>query len=162
MKILVLSDSHGKYQNTFDIIYENADADVIIHLGDGVTDVDEAARDVADVRHLNAARIYKVRGNCDMFSNEAVTTFENIGGHRFYVTHGYQQGVKSAAGRDALYVDARNNGLDVALFGHTHKALLEERDGVTLFNPGAVLKGQYGVITIDDKTGALTFEHKEI
>ena len=161
MKILVLSDSHGRYQNTFDIVYENADAEIIIHLGDGVEDIDRAARDVADMRHLSVEKIFKVRGNCDMYSSEAVTTFENIGGHKFYITHGYMQGVKSAMGRDGLYVDARENGRDVALFGHTHKALYEERDGVYLFNPGAAKNGEYGIINIDE-TGAIEFLHKEI
>lgn len=162
MKILVISDSHGKYQNTFDVVYENADAEIIIHLGDGVDDVDRAARDVADMRHLAVSKIFKVRGNCDMFSGEAITSFENIGGHKFYITHGYQQNVKSALGIDALAVDARDNGRDVALFGHTHKPFYEERDGVYLFNPGSVMKGQYGIINIDEKTGTIEFLHKEI
>ena len=167
MKILVLSDSHGKYQYVFDIIYENADSDVIIHLGDGVSEVDEAAREVADMRHLKTLQIIKVRGNCDIFTSDPVTSFDNIGGHKFYSTHGYSvngtaASVKARLGVDALCEDARQNGFDVALFGHTHKAFYEERSGIHLFNPGAVLKGEYGVITIDDKTGALTFEHKEL
>ncbi|MCQ2460936.1 MAG: YfcE family phosphodiesterase [Clostridia bacterium] len=165
MKILVLSDSHGKYQYIFDIIYENADSDVIIHLGDGVSDVDEAAREVADMRHLKTLQIIKVRGNCDIFTSEPVTSFDNIGGHKFYCTHGYTvngsaSSVKARLGVDALCEDARKQGRDVVLFGHTHKAIYEDRDGVHLFNPGAVLKGQFGIITIDDKTGDISFEHK--
>jgi len=165
MKILVLSDSHGKYQYTFDIIYENTDSDVIIHLGDGVSDVDEAARDVADLRHLKALQIIKVRGNCDLFSGEPVTSFDNISGHKFYCTHGYTingsaGSVKSKLGVDALVEDARIGGRDVVLFGHTHKAVYEERDGIHIFNPGTVMRGQYGIITIDEKSGAMTFEHK--
>ena len=167
MKILVMSDSHGKYQLVFDVIYDNADADVIIHLGDGVSEVDEASRDVAGMRHLKAMQIVKVRGNCDIFSAEPTTSFDNIGGHKFYCTHGFAvngsaTSVKSKLGIDALALDAAKNGRDVALFGHTHKAFYEARSGVHLFNPGAVLKGEYGIITIDDQTGALSFEHKTL
>lgn len=162
MKILVISDSHGHVNTVFDIIYENADADVIIHLGDGVGDADEAAREVAGCRSLNVKRIIKVRGNCDMFSDEAVTLYENIGGKRFYITHGFRQGVKSAAGIDGMCAEAAKAGLDAALFGHTHKPYFEENCGIYAFNPGAAQRGLYGVIIIDDKTGNMTFEHKEI
>ncbi len=162
MKILVLSDSHGRYEYIYSIIFNNADSDIIIHLGDGVDDVDEAVRDVANDRPLKVERVIKVRGNCDMFSNEAVTSFDNIGDHKFYVTHGYVQGVRSAAGRDNLYVDARNNERDVALFGHTHQPLFEDREGVYLFNPGAVKDGRYGIINIDDNSGEMEFLHREL
>ena len=85
---------------------------------------------------------------------------KNLGGYNFYITHGYEQRVKS--GPDYLLKDAKENGRDVALFGHTHRQFYEERLGVHLFNPGALNYGDYGIITIDESTGAITFEHKEL
>lgn len=40
MKILVLSDSHGRDQYLAAIVYNHLDCDIIIHLGDGEHDFD--------------------------------------------------------------------------------------------------------------------------
>ena len=160
MKILVMSDSHGKRQYVLDAIYDNKDADAVIHLGDGVRDFDTAVKEARELGVLNTDKIYKVKGNCDMFLDEAVTLFEDIGGYKFYITHGYEQRVKS--GPEYLLKDAKENGRNVALYGHTHRQFYEERLGVHIFNPGALNYGDYGIITIDDATGEITFEHKEL
>ena len=59
---------------------------------------------------------------------------------RVFLTHGHLFGVKS--GLDTLAAAAKDMGAQLALFGHTHQALLEERNGVTLLNPGAA--GRFG------------------
>ena len=160
MKILVMSDSHGKRQYVLDAIYDNKDADAVIHLGDGVKDFDAGIKEAKELGVLHTDKIFKVKGNCDMFLDEAVTLFENLGGYRFYITHGYEQRVKS--GTDYLLKDAKDNDRNVALYGHTHRPFYEERLGVHIFNPGALNYGDYGIITIDEETKAITFEHKEL
>lgn len=144
MKILVLSDSHGSQEYLYTIVYENLDADVIIHLGDGEGDM----RVIRDLPSMAEKRIIQVCGNCDFSSNNPITTFETIGDVKFYITHGYVQHVKF--GTALLAKDAAESGREVALFGHTHVPYLNTEGPVTLFNPGAVCNGKYGIITIDE------------
>jgi uncharacterized protein len=157
MKIVVVSDVHGDYQRLSDIIDAEKDASNVIFLGDGL-----AESEMLQDEHP-ALRIYTVRGNCDYASfspTSAVASFEGV---NFFYTHGQLYGVKN--GTDELAEAARARTADVALFGHTHIPCLEKREGLTLFNPGAVTSmrgsmGSYGVIEV--KNGSAQFEHKKI
>ncbi len=166
MKILVLSDSHGKEEYVYSILNDNRDADIIIHLGDGENDIDLSLREIPGITRK---RFFAVKGNCDLMSSLPTTTYENICGYKFYITHGFKQHVKS--GVSEIFLDAKNNERQIVLFGHTHRPFYEERDGIYLFNPGAVMRGSYGIITIDDlpknkssKSGekSIYFEHREL
>ena len=157
MKILVMSDSHGKNQYAYTAVYENKDSDVIIHLGDGENDLDVALR---NIQGLSVQKVIRVRGNCDFYSDLPITAFENIGGYRFYITHGYIQHVKS--GTSGLLAEVKKNNMEIALFGHTHRAYYEQIGGVHLFNPGAMGHGEYGVIELPDDGTAVTFRHCSI
>ena len=55
---------------------------------------------------------------------------------------------------------ALDEGADIAIFGHTHIPYLKEEKEITLFNPGAVLRGNYGVISFEENK--VEFIHKEI
>ncbi len=154
MKIVVLSDSHGKEGYVYDILIKNTDADMIIHLGDGVGDLDLSLFEIPSFKNKPVIRVL---GNCDFFGDYPFTTFENICGYRFYITHGYRQNVKQ--GLSQIKWDAEKNDRNVILYGHTHIPYLEEHDGLHIFNPGAVANLQYGIITID-RDNAIRFEHK--
>ena len=82
----------------------------------------------------------------------------DIDGVSFYITHGFEQGVKF--GLEKLSYCAEEAGCKSALFGHTHGMHLSKLGGITLFNPGSAANGNYGVITIDD--GTLSFEHRSL
>ena len=154
MKILVLSDSHGHAENLFTIASQHQDADVIIHLGDGEGDMQV----LKEIPGMTGKRIIQVAGNCDFASNHPITTFETIDGVKFYITHGYVQHVKF--GVAMLYKDAKDNGREVALFGHTHSQFLETEGDVKLFNPGAVMNGKYCIINIHN--GIIDFSHEAL
>lgn len=142
-KILVFSDSHGRKGKVKKILESHKDPDAVIFLGDGE----------ADLELLNLSEdtaLYQVRGNCDRVSRAAVTLVEEIAGVRFYITHGYEQGVKYGLGKFAAL--AKEEGCRAALFGHTHRVHLSEEDGVFLFNPGSAANGDYGMILIDGET----------
>lgn len=149
-KFLVLSDSHGRSGKVKKILAAHRDADGIIYLGDGEKDL--AAALAAEERKWP---VYQVRGNCDRESSQAVTLLEEIDDVRFYITHGYEQGVKY--GLERLAGLAKEEGCAAALFGHTHGAHLSEMNGVTLFNPGSAANGSYGVIQIEK--GKADFQH---
>ena len=67
---------------------------------------------------------------------------------------------------DTLADAAAARGANVALFGHTHIPVAEERGGVFLFNPGSCGRcytgpNTYGILTLDG--GKVTaYEHKEV
>ena len=146
-KILILSDSHGRVGKMKNIILANM-ADVIIYLGDGEKDLESVLTDLDIDICGDDPKILQVRGNCDRDSYEEVTLIRPINGVRFYITHGYEQGVKY--GTDKIADLADSEGCKIVLFGHTHRPLKEKKNGLLLFNPGSVANGEYGIITISD------------
>ena len=67
---------------------------------------------------------------------------------------------------DTLADAAAARGAEVALFGHTHIPVAEQRSGVFLFNPGSCGRcytgpNTYGVLTLD-KGQIFHHEHKEV
>ena len=95
-------------------------ADAILHGGDvnkpGI--VDQLER---------YAPLYVVRGNNDKEWAEQIPHDLTItlGGVTFYMVHNKKE------------VPADLTGIDAVVFGHSHKYLLEERDGVLWLNPGS-------------------------
>ncbi len=130
MRILVVSDIHGKLNLLQEAIEAQPTARDVIFLGDGL-------RQVEDVIDLYPDRtFYTVPGNCDFGAQGIPVRQETFGGKRFYFTHGHLHGVKGGLYR--LYLAASEAGADIALYGHTHVAYEEYVDGVYLFNPGSL------------------------
>ena len=78
-----------------------------------------------------------VAGNCDFFSRLAKAQLVELGCHRILITHGHYHYV-SVGIRD-LAEEAKANGCDIAMFGHTHRPLLDENDPeLTVLNPGSL------------------------
>lgn len=151
LKILVLSDSHRAIGAMYDAAMLE-DPDAIMHLGDHVSDAEELSY------ALDLIDFYMVRGNCDFGAQAPETILTELGGVRLFLTHGHLFGVKSGMSR--LKLEADRVGANIALFGHTHRPLLEEDSGVWYMNPGAARSGRYGVIEITD--GTFTCEIKEL
>ena len=161
MKILVFSDTHGYTTKMHEIISrKRADTDLVIHLGDHYRDVEEVSRDFPAIAFLG------VRGNCDFLVNDNYPQSRTFAydGHKFFLTHGHMQAVKHDS-YALLTLEAKKNGCDVALFGHTHINTHKEVNGVTVFNPGSISSprdftgGTYGIITIEN--GKIKFEIKD-
>lgn len=130
MRVLVVSDIHGKLNLLREAIEAQPTARDVIFLGDGL-------RQVEDVMDLYPDRtFYTVPGNCDFGAKGIPIRQETFGGKRFYFTHGHLHGVKSGLYR--LDLAAREAEADIALFGHTHVAYEEYADGLYLFNPGSL------------------------
>lgn len=150
MKILVVSDVHRNF-NTLLKIYENENPDVVLCGGDHSKDGEELSFVFPNSQY------YIVSGNCDIFdrkySEELIFNLENI---KFFLTHGHNYSVKSWYGE----IERRGSelGADIVVFGHTHRQFLSQENSITLFNPGAVINGEYGVIEI--KQGNINFFHK--
>ena len=124
-------------------------AELFIFLGDGLRDFRQAMRGVPKEG-------WCVCGNCDFVSDVEYNLISYVRDVKFFCTHGHQWGVK--AGLDELALEAKKKGASVVLFGHTHEAFYEYRDGIHFLNPGSLgsprgpLYPTYGVIDIQGKS----------
>ncbi len=150
MRILVVSDTHGDFHSLNRAVKAQPTAELIIHCGDGASQVDELRMMYPD------KKIVAVRGNCDwgsMLPNFEVVEF---GGKTIFVTHGHLYNVKLVL--YPLICAARENKADIALFGHTHSAMTDYEDGLTVMNPGSChgYGASYGYIDITDRGDVVT------
>lgn len=144
--ILVVSDSHGNkaaIDKLRPLVQEN---DYVIHLGDGANDMIELYRDFPE-------KVYVCNGNCDGFGSRiALNEWEiEVGKYKLFCCHGHSYRVKSTLAELAL--EAKKRGCDVALYGHTHEARIDELFGVTLINPGTLnrySKGSYCYLVLTE------------
>ncbi len=138
MRLAFFSDSHGDVtalRDAMDAATLHGKIDMFLFLGDGIYDFLDLQPYMK--KHNPMALIQAVRGNNDPamhgLREEAVIS---AGGIWIYLTHGHRQQVKLS---DRLLIDeARYRRCRIALFGHTHKAFCQEKDGILLMNPGSV------------------------
>ena len=116
----------------------------VFFLGDNYRDGEALADAYPDVP------MELVRGNCDWDTAPDELIVE-AGGVKFLLTHGHRYHVKAGTGE--LARAAREKGVDVACFGHTHRGLDMPGRGVWLFNPGSAggvhSRVGYGVIVAE-------------
>ena len=118
MKLAILSDTHGLLRP--EVAEHLKTADAILHGGD--------INKPGIVEQLEQyAPLYVVRGNNDKEWAEQIPHDLTItlGGVTFYMVHNKKE------------VPADLTGVDAVVFGHSHKYLLEEKDGVLWLNPGS-------------------------
>ncbi len=157
MLIAVISDTHRmiKYINLAKELIK--DADILIHLGDNVEDVEALEQGFK-------GEIYAVAGNCDYSRKYPKETIIEVNGRKIFFTHGDLYGVKSSINN--IYYRGKELEVDIVLFGHTHQQIIEEESGLVLMNPGSVSlpksKGRcVGFIDIND-TGKIDTYLREI
>lgn len=152
MKVLVISDSHQRL-DTLIRIYEKEKPDVVICAGDHSKDGEELSFVCPNSKY------YIVRGNCDIFDrkydDEMVFELEGL---KILLANGNEYRVKY----NYISIEERGKllGCDIVIFGHTHIQYLFSKNGITLFNPGAVYGREYGILEIDG--GKFQFYHKSI
>ena len=151
MKVLVLSDSHGRAQTMLDLFSQDCYR-AVIFLGDVV-------RDTGPLYYMSGGiPVYRVKGNCDMLASAPEEQIIDIGGKLILICHGHRYNVKS--GYDHFENAALSAGVDCALCGHTHKQHLDRIGGLIVANPGSVAGGHYGVLTVEGKN--IDFELRSI
>lgn len=140
MQILVISDSHGRYDTMRDVLLAHGDADMAIHCGDGEQDVTRFLEEFPGRRGW----LHIVRGNCD--HNDAVPTamtFQLPYGHRAFVIHGHEQMYGDSTGR--LVQLAKGQGADILFFGHSHVRSIQTVSNVLMVNPGSSAQPRDGL-----------------
>ena len=134
MKIIAISDTHIKHGSILEQLPEDLvvllkEADMIIHAGDFVT---KAAFDgLADLNRLEA-----VHGNMDEIKLKEMLPERRIieaGGVKIGIVHEAALSLQDTTG--AWYM-AKEMGVDVLVFGHIHRPVIEKAD-MLLVCPGS-------------------------
>ncbi len=136
MRVLVLSDTHipTAGPDLPGAVYEAAQqADAIVHAGDFVI-----ARVLDDLEALGKP-VYAVHGNMD--ESELVARLPEVcvaelAGFRVAIYHG--EGAPEGLPQRVLE-KLKPEKPQVIVFGHSHHALVEWREGILLLNPGSPL-----------------------
>ena len=144
MKILVLSDSHGNVRNMEEAAARTAPR-MIFHLGDCWRDGERLHDRFPDIP------FYQVPGNCDFRPGEPSERLVFVEDFRILLCHGHTYGVKQSLLAAGLAAEERD--LDLFLFGHTHRPLVDKRGKTLFLNPGSIgasVRPSYGVVCIED------------
>lgn len=129
MKILIVSDNHGRTGNLERVIKNQGKLDYVIHAGDtmGSEDYIEAILDCP---------LVIVGGNNDYFSGLPSEATVNLGKYKVWVTHGHGYGIYR--GTERIEEAMADRGADIAVVGHTHVPMIKYCGGRTIVNPGSI------------------------
>jgi hypothetical protein len=159
MRILIVSDTHRKNENYLKVVDEIGELDLVIHLGDveGSEYVIEEAVDCP---------VEMVAGNNDFFSDLPMEKTLQIGRYRVMITHGHRYYI--GMGNEVLKNEAIAEGMDIVMYGHTHKPVIDISKDIIAINPGSLSyprqenrKPSYIIMEIDED-GEATFDLRYI
>ena len=124
MKVIVVSDSHGRDDLHYDLQERYPDAGAFLHCGD----VEAPAEDFPGY--------LIVQGNNDYYYDIPASRVLPIGGHRILLIHSHQFSYRK---RDQQMIEfAKERGCDIICYGHTHVADNRKKEGMLLLNPGSL------------------------
>lgn len=158
MKILVFSDSHEDIEPMIDVVRAMS-PDMIIHLGDHVSDAIELER-----YFMNIPFEY-VSGNCDINNVVPSSKILKLKNKIILISHGDEYGVRS--GTSGIVKEGKKQGADIILFGHTHQPVVKNKHGIILMNPGRIgrhargfWQASFGIIEITDVITCNTLDYE--
>ena len=151
MRVLIVSDTHGRLDH-FEEILENEDPfDLCVHCGDF-----EGQEDIIYEMTGPECACVMVPGNNDYLSNLPREKTIKIGKLTAWITHGHNYYVSMDPA--IIGEEAQSRYVDIVMFGHTHKPLIQFMGGVLLINPGSLTyprqegrRPSYVVLEIDGR-----------
>ncbi|MDD7740314.1 MAG: metallophosphoesterase [Fusicatenibacter sp.] len=129
MRILVVSDTHGHTTNLEKVIHKVGEIDALVHCGDI-----EGSEDY--IESLVDCPCYMVAGNNDWFSELRREMEVDFDDYRVWITHGHNYG--ASMGTEHLREEAEARGINVVMYGHTHRPLIEQEGNLSIVNPGSL------------------------
>lgn len=129
MKVLIVSDTHGRDGTLKYLLEQVKPIDMLVHCGDV-----EGSEDY--IRSLADCPVHMVAGNNDFFCDLPKEEEFLIGKYRVLLTHGHYYYI--TMGTQMIKEDAKARGFDIVMFGHTHRPYLEQDKGITVLNPGSL------------------------
>ena len=129
MKVLIVSDSHKRNENIEKVLNKVKPIDLLIHCGDA-----EGAEDY--IGQMAECPVIIVAGNNDYFSKLDREKIFDVDKYKVFLTHGHYYYV--SMGVERLVEEAKQRGVDIVMYGHTHKPMLDIRDDIVVINPGSI------------------------
>lgn len=158
-KIMIVSDTHRRHVNLAEALYNEGKLDMLIHLGDI-----EGEEDI--IRDLAKCPMILVPGNNDFCAMEYREKEIEIAGRKVLLTHGHYYYV--SLDLQTIREESIARGMDIVMFGHTHRPVISVEEDITLINPGSISyprqdnqKPTYIIMRVDDHN-AISFELKYI
>ncbi len=129
MKVLIVSDTHGRDKYLFQTLQKVSPIDLMIHLGDyGGTE--EYIKSIAN------CPVEMVSGNNDLFKGCPKEKVIVIGDYTVFLTHGHRYGVYY--GSSQIKEAAKTRQAHIVMFGHTHVPMIDLKDDIWTINPGSI------------------------
>ena len=158
-RIMIVSDTHRRHGNLAEAIYNEGHLDMLIHLGD-VEGEEEVIKSIAGCETIFIA------GNNDFFSPLDREKEIELGGKKIWLTHGHNYYV--SLDLKVIEQEAVARGMDIVMFGHTHRPLIQIEEELTFINPGSISyprqadkRCTYIMLEIDDN-GEMSFNLKYV
>ena len=129
MKVLIVSDTHGRDTTLKRLMEQVKPIDMLVHCGDV-----EGSEDY--IRAMAGCPVHIVAGNNDFFCDLPKEEEFLIGKYRVLLTHGHYYYI--SMGAQMIKEDARARGFDIVMFGHTHRPYLEQDREIVVLNPGSL------------------------
>ena len=148
-RILIVSDTHGHQEVLKELMERLETPDLVIHCGD-------LECDVARIQEIVGCQLIAVSGNCDYSRTLPLEVVVQIGKYKVWIPHGHKQAVNTST--NIIMGMAKEKGVDIVLFGHTHQPFFKQVKKVTALNPGSLVfprqegrKQTFAMMEIDDK-----------
>lgn len=129
MKVLIVSDTHRRNENYIKALEMVAPVDMVIHCGD----IEGSEYLIAESA---GCPVQMVTGNNDFFSDLPREKEFNVGRYKVWLTHGHNYYVSMS--NENLKREARMHGVDIVIYGHTHKPVVDIDGDIIAVNPGSL------------------------
>lgn len=152
MKVLIVSDTHRKNDNYIRVLERVTPVDMVIHCGD----IEGSEYLIAESA---GCPVQMVTGNNDFFSDLPREKEFMIGRYKVWVTHGHNYYVSMS--NENIKHEARMRGVDIVMYGHTHRPVIDIEGDIIAINPGSLTyprqegrRPSYIIMDIDRKEKA--------
>ncbi|HOO28925.1 MAG TPA: metallophosphoesterase [Lachnospiraceae bacterium] len=149
MKILIVSDTHRQNGKLWKVIDKVKPIDMLIHCGD-------VEGDDKEIEMRAECPIHVVAGNNDIYYDLDDEQEFLLGRYKVLLVHGHRHHIY--AGVASLFHLAKERGVDIVMFGHLHVPMLEQKNGITVLNPGSLTyprqpnrRPSYIIMELDEK-----------
>lgn len=129
MRILVVSDTHGRTYSLDRVIENEPSIDYFIHLGD-ICDTYLTTKNPIECPKAI------IVGNNDFAGTYPRNMELELAGKKIWLNHGHRYGIHY--GTDYIKNAGRDMGIDIVMCGHTHVPLVEVDADITVINPGSL------------------------
>lgn len=151
-RILVVSDTHRKNDLYLEIVQKFGPFERVIHCGD----VEGSEWTISEGA---GCPVEMVMGNNDFFSDLPREKEITLGKYRVWLTHGHNYYV--SMDNQTIKQVAKSRDMDIVMYGHTHKPVIDKEDGIIAINPGSLTyprqegrKPSFIIMELDDKGDA--------